>query len=166
MAADSLTITGNLAAVIAELKKAAANIERDMLASQTQIADQARELAVRGTNLGVYNTAPGRQYVRTGDLLRGISAMALSTAPGSFGVRVQNTSKHASNVEYGSYRDEIGPLQASELARQGGSARQPLYLGRSGRNYTKPNPAITRATIYASYALADAYQKILAKHLR
>ena len=165
MATDSLTLTGNLAAVIADLKKAAASIERDMRAAQALIAEQAEDLAIRGTNLGVYNTEPGRQYVRTGDLLRSISALALSTAPSNFGVRVQNTSEHASQVEYGTYRDEIGPFQASELARQGGGTRQPLYLGRSGRNYTRPNPAITRAAIYASYALADAYQKTLRKHL-
>jgi len=66
---DTLRFGGNLSAVVAHVRQAAAKIEQDMRAAEGRIALQAKALAIQGTNMGVYNTAPGR-YVRQGDLLR------------------------------------------------------------------------------------------------
>ena len=160
-----MKINNNIKEIQAELAQARARIERDMRRAERQVAVKARELAELGTNLGVYFTPQG-QYQRTQALREGIGAQPLASGTaGLFGVTVFNNADHASYVEYGTYGNDLNEISAEHLSEPLGSSFTPLYLGRSAHNWVAPNPAITRAAVYAVFALNDAFEASLIRNL-
>ena len=154
----SLKITGNHAAIAARLRAAIPGLLADMRAAEASIATQARQLAELGAQINVYGTAPGRVYVRTNLYGGSMQAQPVGSGP-VIGVSVSNPTPYASLIEYGTYGRTIPPATARQIAEGLGGAYQGVTLGRSGINYMTPAPSITRATVWAAFAIADAYSK-------
>ena len=161
-----MKLSSNLSAVVQEMQALKGHLDSEVRLASREVASQAKELAQTGTNVGVYLTPPGH-YLRSGDLLARIDAQPELIGPGRYAVTVLNDSEHASQVEYGSQygdqREVLSPESAAQLAERLGDSFTPLYLGRSGSNYTAPNPAITRAAVWAGYALDEQFGLALLK---
>ncbi|MBZ9752234.1 HK97 gp10 family phage protein [Deinococcus sp. HMF7604] len=117
-------------------------------------------MAVQGANAGIYLT-PAGHYVRTEHYLESIGASS-TVQGGQIVVEVFDTAEYASHLEYG----ELGaltPRAAEQLAAAVGVKALPLQLGRSGTNWIQPNPAITRAAVFAGLRIVNALEAVLSQ---
>ncbi|GGJ65370.1 hypothetical protein [Deinococcus aquiradiocola] len=156
----AVQITSGFSAAAARVAQARQQYQALMTAELATVRDEVEHIAIAGTRAGVYDTPPGR-YIRTDALLGGVYARPIR-AGGTFGIEVGNRAAHATNVEWGSMGEQQSPeeLRALSEALPGVGV---LYLGRSGAEWRKPNPAITRASVVAGHLLVRAHARALAQ---
>lgn len=134
-------------------------VERELAQMAARAEKDALGMAIQGAQRGVYSTPEGG-YDRTGLYLKSIYAAAKSTA-GRVEVVVGDSAPYASYLEYGSLGAAIPEPQAEQLAQALGTKRAALYLGRSGKKWIKPNPAITRAALFAGLRMINRLTDVL-----
>ena len=119
----------------------------------------ALTMALAGANAGIYSTPPGK---RPRTCLYRDSIGATSAMNGAeMIVEVFSSADYASWLEWGSV-NPLTPPQAEQLAEALGDAPKPLYLGRSGEMWVRPNPAITRASYFGLFKMQRALGNLLA----
>ena len=118
--------------------------------------------AIIGANRSIYDTTPGA-YQRTRDFLRGLNTSSRATRFKA-SVSVWNTVEYAERIERGSGPHEMNDAQIIAQAKAHPAA--PVYLGRSGRNYTLPGPVIIPAGVYAGYRIGELFAKAVRAALK
>lgn len=118
--------------------------------------------AIVGANRSVYQTTPGA-YQRTYEYLRGFQATARATK-NTVRVTVWNAVEYAPYIEYGVGPHEMTPAQV--LAHAAANPAAPVYLGRSGQNFTLPGPAVWPAAYYAGWKLQGLFVEQVKSALR
>lgn len=134
-------------------------VEREVAQMAARAEQDALGMAIQGAQRGVYSTPEGG-YDRTGLYLKSIYAAAKATG-GRVEVVVGDRAPYASYLEYGSLGAAIPAAQAEQLAAALGTKRAALYLGRSGKKWIKPNPAITRAALFAGLRMINRLTDVL-----
>jgi len=110
----------------------------------------------------VYQTTPGA-YQRTQEYLRGFRTSSRATRY-TVSVTVWNDADYAVYVEAG--RDGMSIAMLEQLAALRPDPSQPLYLGRSGRDWTRPGPAVIPAAFYAASRLRDLHRQAVRDAMR
>lgn len=142
------------------VKLQAATTQLPQIAQQAQA--EALGHAIIGARRNVYDTAPGA-YQRTMDYLRGFQASGRATRFKA-SVSVWNTVEYAERLERGEGPHEMSDAQI--IAQATAHPATPVYLGRSGRNYTLPGPVVIPATVYAGYRMGDLFGKAVQAALK
>lgn len=147
------------AASAASLKAFRATVEQGLPRIAERGKKYAHLMALAGANAGIYLTPAGRRE-RTGFYRDSIGAASAINGAEMI-VEVFDTAEYAQDLEYGRVLPLTAP-QAEQLAEALGDGAKPLYMGRSGQLWIKPNPAITRAAIYANLRMQNALGSLLA----
>lgn len=120
-----------------------------------QVRAEALGHAILGARRNVYDTTPGA-YQRTGELLRGLDARARSTR-NTATVEVSGAAPYHAYVELGTGATKFTVQQAQAQALANPSPAAPLYLGRSGVNYSLPGPIVAPAQAFALYRMRELF---------
>lgn len=146
-------------ASLAKLRQAPLTLKAGMAQIAQDGQKDAYQLAVVGAQAGIYGTVPGRVYVRKGVYLQSIFATGVVNASG-IELNVGDRAPYAQALEYG-LRGTLPQAAAEQMAAALGTTPGSLYLGRTGRAYTKANPAITRAAVYSGLRMMNNLEGLI-----
>lgn len=143
----------------AKLRQAPLTLKAGMAQIAQDAQKDAYQMAILGATAGIYGTVPGRVYQRTGVYLQSIFATGVVNVSG-IELNVGDRAPYAQDLEYGA-RGALPQAAAEQMAAALGTTPGSLYLGRTGRAYTKANPAITRAAVFASLRMINSLESLV-----
>lgn len=124
-----------------------------------QIAGQVQQEAlahlILGAGRNIYDTTAGA-YERTQDLLRGLDARSRA-GRNTASVTVSGSAPYHAYVELGTGPHETSVQQAQAVALANPNPAAPLYLGRSGVNYSLPGPIVAPGQAFALHRMGELF---------